>query len=307
MFVGRLVSALTGLSRGLGITSHRSTASAKVNSQVVVKMDGVSLFMDLDFFRTLNKGMLPLRVRHWQWPGHLSRQSSLPWDVIIVTDHQPLCKLLGDRTLDEIVNSRLFRIKQRTLHLKFSVSWMPGKKNLFADAASRHPVGDGVEVSSYAASVSIIMRTQGDNCEAALMAAIKSNKLNKIRVVTWERVGEATLAQFERLMSLVQYGFPDNRSDLPVELDEFWEFRESLFVFDNVILMRDRVVIPPSLRNEILQVLHAAHQVVSGMGLNAQTTVFWPGITEDIKAKRGQCRPCIRNAPSQANLPPPPQ
>ena len=39
------------------------------------------------------------------------------------------------------------------------------------------------------------------------------------------------------------------------------------------------------------------------MGLNAQRTVFWPGITED-KAKRGQCRPCIRNAPSQAKHPP---
>ena len=148
-------------------------------------------------------------------------------DLIIVTDHQPLCKLLGDRTLDETVNSRLFRIKQRTLPWKFSISWMPGKKNLFADAASRHPLGDEVEVSSYAASLSIIMRTQGDNCEAALMAAIKSD-LNKIRAVTWERVREATLAQFERLMRLVQHGFPENRSDLPVELDEFWEFCESL-------------------------------------------------------------------------------
>ena len=68
--------------------------------------------------------------------------------------------------------------------------------------------------------------------------------------------------------------------------------------------MQDRVVIPPSLRKEVLQVLHSAHQGVSGMGLNAQATVFWPGITEDIKAERGQCRPCIRNAPSQAKLPP---
>ena len=36
-------------------------------------------------------------------------------DLIVVTDHKPLVKILGDRTLDEITNTRLFRLKQRTL------------------------------------------------------------------------------------------------------------------------------------------------------------------------------------------------
>ena len=36
-------------------------------------------------------------------------------DLVVVTDHKPLVKLLGDRTLDEIANTRLFRSKQRTL------------------------------------------------------------------------------------------------------------------------------------------------------------------------------------------------
>ena len=36
-------------------------------------------------------------------------------DLVVVVDHKPLTKILGDRTLDEIPNPRLFRIKQRTL------------------------------------------------------------------------------------------------------------------------------------------------------------------------------------------------
>lgn len=36
-------------------------------------------------------------------------------DLVVVTDHEPLVKIFGDRTLDEITNSRLFRLKQRTL------------------------------------------------------------------------------------------------------------------------------------------------------------------------------------------------
>ena len=42
-------------------------------------------------------------------------------DLTVVTDHKPLIKILGDRRLDEIVNTRLFRLKQRTLPWKFSI------------------------------------------------------------------------------------------------------------------------------------------------------------------------------------------
>ena len=55
----------------------------------------------------------------------------------------------------------------------------------------------------------------------AVMAVIKSD-LNKIRAVTWERVRDSTHAELGRLMTLVQFGFPENRNELPVELDEFW-------------------------------------------------------------------------------------
>lgn len=61
-------------------------------------------------------------------------------DLLIVTDHKPLVKLFGDRTLDEISNTRLFRLKQKTLLWKFKVVHMPRKSNMGADAMSCHPV-----------------------------------------------------------------------------------------------------------------------------------------------------------------------
>jgi len=36
-------------------------------------------------------------------------------NLVVITDHRPLVKIFGDRTLDEITNSRLFRLKQRIL------------------------------------------------------------------------------------------------------------------------------------------------------------------------------------------------
>ena len=58
---------------------------------------------------------------------------------MVVTDHKPLVKIFGDRTLNEIQNTRIFRLKQRTLPWLFQVHYMPGKTNLAADAASRYP------------------------------------------------------------------------------------------------------------------------------------------------------------------------
>ena len=46
-------------------------------------------------------------------------------DLVVVVDHKPLTKVLGDRTLDEIPNPRLFRIKQRTLPWIYQIYWMP--------------------------------------------------------------------------------------------------------------------------------------------------------------------------------------
>ena len=39
------------------------------------------------------------------------------------------------------------------------------------------------------------------------------------------------------------------------------------------------------------------------MESRARAIVFWPGMTEDIKLTRKQCRACNKSAPSQAIMP----
>ena len=70
-------------------------------------------------------------------------------DLIVVVDHKPLTKILGDRTLDEISNPRIFRIKQRTLPWIYEIYWMPGKQNSCSDALSRHPNPQDQKTNSY--------------------------------------------------------------------------------------------------------------------------------------------------------------
>ena len=61
-------------------------------------------------------------------------------NLVVATDHKPLVKIFGDRTLDEISNTHLFRLKQRRLMWRFDIAHLPGTTNSAADATLRHPV-----------------------------------------------------------------------------------------------------------------------------------------------------------------------
>lgn len=60
-------------------------------------------------------------------------------NLLIITDHRPIVKLLGDRELKDIVNPRLFALKEKTLQFRFQIKYLPGKRNSAADFLSRYP------------------------------------------------------------------------------------------------------------------------------------------------------------------------
>ena len=206
---------------------------------------------------------------------------------MVATDHKPLVKIFGDRTLDEISNTRLFRLKQRTLPWRFHIDHLPGKTNLAADAASRYPNPES----------SLAQMSAADQSEHLMIAAI-SSEAESITTVSWELLAEET--RKDKTLSVLMMAIQEGFSGIYDEIGDFVRYRDSLYISEDVILYQDRVVVPSSLRDTILQGLHAAHQGVSAMQSRAQSIVFWPGMTLDIQDIRSRCRECNRNAPSQA-------
>ena len=62
-------------------------------------------------------------------------------DLTIATDNKPLLKIFGDRSLDQIGNTRLRNLKEKTLPYRFRMIHIPGLKNQTPDALSRYPTG----------------------------------------------------------------------------------------------------------------------------------------------------------------------
>ena len=121
-----------------------------------------------------------------------------------------------------------------------------------------------------------------------------------VRSVTWDRVCTATASDnsMNELINFIESGIPEFRHKFPPQMREYFQFREHLYTIDGVIIYKDRIIIPPSLWEEILSALHAAHQGVTSIISRAESSVFWPGITPAITA--------LRIAPSNPSAPPTP-
>ena len=71
----------------------------------------------------------------------------------VVTEHKPLVKVLDTKPLDDVMNPRLFRLKQHVAMWKFDIAHLPGRCNWAADAASRKPMGPADEEEAVEASI----------------------------------------------------------------------------------------------------------------------------------------------------------
>ena len=244
-------------------------------------------------------------------------------DLIVATDHKPLLQILNDRSLTEITNRRLLNLKEKTLAYRFTLVHVPGKKNLGPDATSRHPSGradrlhlpcepDEANLASDASRNDILAgltqyEVDSDIADDIATLAAATAALDAARtVVTWDMVREATTSDntFVSLVQHLEVGFPVDCRQLPADLRPYHRFAASLCVVDGVVLMGQRVVIPPALRPSVLHALHAAHQGVNAMRARAMDSVYWPDITVDIARVRDCCAHCHRMAKSNPMQPP---
>ncbi|CAL4067943.1 unnamed protein product, partial [Meganyctiphanes norvegica] len=239
------------------------------------------------------------------------------FDLIIAVDHKPLLKIFGDRCLEDIPNPRLRNLKEKTLSYRFQMIHVSGTRQRVADGLSRHPVcpAESVDLPDDAAMLAgpdFLTLPPSDPCAEAerqtVATALSAFHSSPITSTTWDLVRVATASDetLHKLSDIIETGFPDTCADLPQQLKMFYQLRHNLSTVDGIILYNDRVLIPPSLRANVLATLHAAHQGTSTMITRAETSIFWPGISKDILDVRTKCAHCNRNAPSNPSAPPTP-
>ena len=113
-----------------------------------------------------------------------------------------------------------------------------------------------------------------DHAEEDIIAAARSG-LAQLHAVTWKRVRDEPFRDIHMLplMNMAENGFPDTPQRMSPQLLGFCRFRDSLSAIDGVVTYGNRTVIPPSLRSEVCQHLHSAHQGVTQMMSRATASI----------------------------------
>ena len=103
-------------------------------------------------------------------------------------------------------------------------------------------------------------------------------------------------------MTFCRQGWPNN-IDIEGDLLQNSAAKMYLSVVDNLILYANCIVVPHSMRAEVMQKVHQGHQGIQRCHLQISSAVWWPRISRDIKDYVKSCPVCQQTtAPSTEPL-----
>lgn len=208
----------------------------------------------------------------------------------LVTDHKPLVPLINSRSLDN-VPIRCQRLLMRLMRFNAVAEYAPGKTLLVADTLSRSPLTNSSNVSETDSEVTHYV----DSVVSAIPAS--TSKMDEIRQAT------AQDAEMLSVKQLIKNGWPDHSQSVPADARAYFQVRAELSEYSGLILKGSRIVVPRSLRAEILHRIHEGHQGLVKCRERAQSSVWWPGITTEINNLVMSCESCCEMRRTQQREP----
>ena len=164
----------------------------------------------------------------------------------------------------------------------FHLVYKPGKELFIADTLSRAP------------SPRLFKDDVAAECEEQVHHVVNSVAPAES---TRHRYADATLKDptLQLLQSVIKAGWPDHRSQCAAAVKPFWPVRHNLTVVDGIVLCGTRLVVPLVLRREVLDGVHEGHFGETKSVLRAKSSVFWPGMEDQVRNVVASCNVCQEN------------
>ena len=208
------------------------------------------------------------------------------------TDHKPLVPLINTKDLHE-TPIRCQRMLIRFLRFNVRAVHTPGKNLVIADALSRSPVVEEVEESKSSRDV----KAHIDGVASSW--PVSDERLDRIAQQTQED------PVLKEVLQQTASGWPRYQQDfhLKPEIQKFFEYRGELSIYRGLLLRGSRIIIPAGMRKEILQKIHHGHLGIAKCRARAKSSVWWPGISQEIKNLVSSCQDCEEKKPTQKKEP----
>ncbi|UYV60109.1 K02A2.6-like [Cordylochernes scorpioides] len=199
------------------------------------------------------------------------------------TDLKPLVSLLK-KNFDQM-SPRLQRLSLYLLNYQFELKFIPGKSMIPADTLSRHFLPQEQMEDK---ELDLCTQTFVLNVE------IKDQRLTRLQDDTLNDKECCLLKQY------ILTGWPLHKKNLPSNLKPYWEFKEELHEWQNLICRGNKLLIPKTQRSDILKILHASHQGINNTIALVKRSIYWPGMNKEIEELINNCSICQQT--SRANL-----
>ena len=205
------------------------------------------------------------------------------------TDHKPLISIINKQDLDK-APVRCQRLLLRLMRFSATATYVPGKELLIADTLSRSPL-ECSETSDTQLDVEAYVDAVMEN------KPISTQKLEQIKAET------ANDPQLQTAIKYTKHGWPEHARGVPDDVQDLYGTRAELSVVDDMLILGTRIVIPASLRPDVLGKIHEGHLGINKCKERAQSAVWWPGIGRDIQRTVAECRFCQESRPTQRKEP----
>lgn len=77
-------------------------------------------------------------------------------------------------------------------------------------------------------------------------------------------------------------GWPNIKQDSPSDIAEYWNCRAELSIVDDMIYKGSKIVIPKSLRKEMLEKIHRGQLGIEKCKKRACEVMYWSRMNQDV-------------------------
>ena len=89
--------------------------------------------------------------------------------------------------------------------------------------------------------------------------------------------------QLQQLKKSILEEFPDQQSEVSSSIQEYWNIRNELSYTDGLIMKEAKLIVPKSLRREMLQKSQTGHMGIEKCRQRARQVMYWPGMNQSIE------------------------
>ncbi|KAK3085724.1 hypothetical protein FSP39_007823 [Pinctada imbricata] len=198
--------------------------------------------------------------------------------VLVESDHKPLEIIHRKHLLS--APKRLQRMLLRLQKFEYEIVYKRGSEMYFADTLSR------AYLDALPSDIEERDCINVHDVNHVAYLAISEQKIAQIRNATG---ADATSQSLKRV---IKRGWPNSKAELEAALHPYFPFREELIVQNGLIFKGERIVVPTSIRNDIIERIHDSHIGIQGCLRRARESVYWPNMNLDIEEYISRCGPC---------------